>query len=364
MKTLDHFSYELGAADCFCEMVRAGVKRLALAHPCATKEERDQYLPYFEKLCGQYGVQMYVEDEPLLTDLFPLSLNRGKYNALFYQEERVLQEYLGLKGEKAAALAQGTYSQVRRDIAWRFGKLLSYTDEGIRRLLRENQERELNLFCNGGGCGEQTAGELACFRALLDRTKPLLYVPLAMEPAEYPGCLSWIAEELAPWEGTIHMVERGEDLAELDFSRFSGVFLGGGNTYRLLGELRKGGGPKLKAFAREGGPVWGGSAGAIVLGASITPCSWEDENTEGLSELSGLGLIPGELSLFCHYGGQGESQECREFLESLSERMPILALPEEDTLLVGEKAVLWGKYPAWLFHQGRETAVSPGEAVI
>ena len=153
MKTLDHFSYELGAADCFCEMVRAGVKRLALAHPCATKEERDQYLPYFEKLCGQYGVQMYVEDEPLLTDLFPLSLNRGKYNALFYQEERVLQEYLGLKGEKAAALAQGTYSQVRRDIAWRFGKLLSYTDEGIRRLLRENQERELNLFCNGGGCG-------------------------------------------------------------------------------------------------------------------------------------------------------------------------------------------------------------------
>lgn len=34
MKPIDTFSYELGAADCFCEMVRAGVKRLALAHPC------------------------------------------------------------------------------------------------------------------------------------------------------------------------------------------------------------------------------------------------------------------------------------------------------------------------------------------
>ena len=30
----------------------------------------------------------------------------------------------------------------RRDIAWRFGKLLSYTDEGIRRLLESNTEKE------------------------------------------------------------------------------------------------------------------------------------------------------------------------------------------------------------------------------
>ena len=142
MRNIDHFSYQLGAADCFCEMVRAGVKQIALAHPCDTREARDEYLPYFEDLCQKYGVKLYVEDEPLLTDLFPLSLNRGKYNALFYQEERVLQEYLGLKGEKAAALAQGTYSQVRRDIAWRFGKLLSYTDEGIRRLLESNAEKE------------------------------------------------------------------------------------------------------------------------------------------------------------------------------------------------------------------------------
>ena len=142
MRTIDAFSYKLGAADCFCEMVRAGVKRLALAHPCNTKEERDQYLPYFEKLCGEYGVKLYVEDVPLLTDLLPLSMNRGKFNAIFYQEEAVLQEYLGLKAEKEQALKEGTYGQKRRDIAWRYGKLLSYTDEGIRRLLEQNQEKE------------------------------------------------------------------------------------------------------------------------------------------------------------------------------------------------------------------------------
>lgn len=142
MKPIDTFSYELGAADCFCEMVRAGVKRLALAHPCDSPQERDQFLPYFEELCRKYGVKLYVEDEAFLTDLFPLSLNQGKYNALFYQEGSALQEYLALKGEKKAALAQGTYGQARRDIAWRFGKLLSYTDEGIQRLLESNTEKE------------------------------------------------------------------------------------------------------------------------------------------------------------------------------------------------------------------------------
>lgn len=143
MRNIDTFSYRLGAADCFCEMVRAGVKRLALAHPCPTKEERDQYLPYFEKLCEEYGVKLYVEDVPLLTDLFPISMNKGKFNAIFYQEDAVLQEYLGLKAEKEQAQKEGTYTpEKRRDIAWRYGKLLSYTDEGIQRLLAGNQERE------------------------------------------------------------------------------------------------------------------------------------------------------------------------------------------------------------------------------
>ena len=143
MRSIDHFSYKLGAADCFCEMVRAGVKALALAHPCPTREERDEYLPYFQELCQKYGVKLYVEDVPLLTDLFPLSMNQGKYNALFYQEDSAIQEYLALKAEKQAAVEAGAYTpEKRRDIAWRYGRLLSYTDEGIQRLLESNTEKE------------------------------------------------------------------------------------------------------------------------------------------------------------------------------------------------------------------------------
>lgn len=141
--TIDKFSYKLGAADCFCEMVRAGVKKIALAHPCDTREERDSFLPEFEKLCREYGVKMYPEDDAFITDLFPVSMNKNRYNAIFYQEDEVLQAYLDLKEEKRQAQASGEYTpEKRRDIAWRYGKLLSYTDDGINRLLDGNQEKE------------------------------------------------------------------------------------------------------------------------------------------------------------------------------------------------------------------------------
>lgn len=142
MREIDPYSYHLGAADCFCEMVRAGVKRVALSHPCASKAERDAFLPDFDRLCRQYGVACYLEDDPLLTDLFPLSLNRGKFNVIFYQEEDALGDYLDLKAEKRAALAAGTYGALRENLARRYGKLLSYTDEGIARLLAANTEKE------------------------------------------------------------------------------------------------------------------------------------------------------------------------------------------------------------------------------
>ncbi|WP_322200850.1 hypothetical protein [Acutalibacter intestini] len=139
---IDKLSYRLGAADCFCEMVHAGVKRIALSHPCDSKDERDSFLPEFDKLCDKYGVHYYVENAAFLTDLFPLSLNQGKFNVIFYQDESALKEYLDLKAEKEKAISTGTYAECRENIAHQYGKLLSYTDEGIQRLLDANTEKE------------------------------------------------------------------------------------------------------------------------------------------------------------------------------------------------------------------------------
>ena len=143
MQTIDPYSYQCGVMDCFCEMVRAGVKSLALSHPMDTAEERDALLPYARELCQRYGNQLYIEDEPLLTDLFPASLNRGKHNILFYRAGHVLEEYLRLKERKAALVAGGAYfGGNRSQVAWDFGRLLSYPAEAIRQLVDENNDRE------------------------------------------------------------------------------------------------------------------------------------------------------------------------------------------------------------------------------
>lgn len=143
MQEIHTYSYKLGAADCFCEMVRAGVKRLALAHPCDTREERDSFLPAFEELCKEYSVKMYCEDEGFLTDLFPVSMNKDRFNVIFYFEDRDLQDYLDLKAEKAKLVAEGAYTgKARYDIAYRYGKLLSYRDSRIDMLIANNQEKE------------------------------------------------------------------------------------------------------------------------------------------------------------------------------------------------------------------------------
>lgn len=140
---MDVFSYRCGAIDCFNEMVRAGLKPLALAHPCDTAAERDSFLPFCQEICAQYGTRFFVEDDPLLTDLFPLSLNRDKFNILFYREEKVRLEYLALKEEKQSLLAQGEYrGEARRELACRFGALLGYPRERCLALIEENREKE------------------------------------------------------------------------------------------------------------------------------------------------------------------------------------------------------------------------------
>ncbi|MBQ1237401.1 MAG: hypothetical protein IKK98_03050 [Oscillospiraceae bacterium] len=143
MKPIDVYSYRCGVIDCFNEMVRAGLKKIALSHPTDTKEERDQLIGFSEKICQQYGNRFYIEDQPLLTDLFPVSMNRGKYNIIYYRDPADLAEYLSIKADKERLLQSGTYiSQERLSIAKRYGKLLSYSDEGILRLIEQNNEKE------------------------------------------------------------------------------------------------------------------------------------------------------------------------------------------------------------------------------
>ncbi len=142
MKKLDRYSYQCGVIDAFNEVVRAGVKRIALSHPADSREEAMELIPFSQQICQQYGNHFYLEESPLLTDLFPISLNKGKYNIIYYRQEDIRQ-YLALKKRKQQLLEQQAYQgEARRQIAVEYGKLLSYSPETIERYLAQNEEKE------------------------------------------------------------------------------------------------------------------------------------------------------------------------------------------------------------------------------
>ena len=143
MRKIEDFSYQCGVIDCFNEMVYAGVKSLALSRPMDSAEERDALIPFARESCQRYGNQFYIEDEPLLTDLFPISMNLGKHNLLFYRANHILEQYLRLKAWKNSLIEEKVYfGGNRTQVAWDFGRLLSYPEEVIRRLIADNPEKE------------------------------------------------------------------------------------------------------------------------------------------------------------------------------------------------------------------------------
>lgn len=143
MRTIDSFSKTVGSMSTFNEMLSCGAKNLALGVPVLDKALRDEHMVYAKQICEETGTQCVEEDDPFLTDLFRASLNKDKYNILFYKDEFYLNAYYHLKARKKALVESGNYSgEARYMIAYDFGKLLSYTDEAIHRMIAACVDRE------------------------------------------------------------------------------------------------------------------------------------------------------------------------------------------------------------------------------
>ena len=132
--TIDQRSYVLGGIGAFAEMVGAGAKTLALSAPLPPGE-MDALEADARRIAAQNGAEIYREKDFLVTDLFPGELTDGMHVLLIYRGE-TLDAYLALKGEKERLEGAEAYDErARIEIARRFGRLLSYSDERIAALL-------------------------------------------------------------------------------------------------------------------------------------------------------------------------------------------------------------------------------------
>jgi len=214
----------------------------------------------------------------------------------------------------------------------------------------------LKIFLCGGGDGTQSASAYRHFADVIDSTKPLLYIPLAMERTQYPDCYRWITAELTHLHlPGIKMVQSASELERIDLNRYCALFIGGGNTYKLLWELKAGECfEKISRYIRQGGVVFGSSAGAIIFGGDLESCQLDDANDIGLTDTTGFDLLDGAC-LLCHYTNRTPEKDeaSTRYLIQLSARKKVIALPEEDTLYInGEKLELIGTRPWYIFENG------------
>ena len=214
----------------------------------------------------------------------------------------------------------------------------------------------MKVFLCGGGADIQTVEANKRLNEVIDHSKPCLYVPLAMEPEKYDGCEEWIKGELKNVDiPYIKTVKSADELAAENLNDYSMIFIGGGNTFKLLKNLKVSGAfDKIKEYLNSDEVVFGGSAGAIIFGEDLEACGLDDENEVNLTETGGFDILNG-ISILCHYTNRTaeKDEKSRQYLLEISKRRKVIALPEEVTLFVnGDDIEVIGNAPYYIFENG------------
>jgi len=130
----------------------------------------------------------------------------------------------------------------------------------------------------------------------------------------------------------------GEDIKkELEkLDRCNVLLISGGNTYELLRNLRISGfDKKIVEFSeRDDTVVVGFSAGAVVLGTTLRLLEyrWEelkDNNTVGIKDIDGLGIIDKEI--FPHYT-DGDKEDLDKYIKKFNTE--VITLKDDEFLVV------------------------------
>ncbi len=205
----------------------------------------------------------------------------------------------------------------------------------------------------GGGYLDYAETEL---RDFLGTTKRVLFIPFALH--DHAGYAGRVREKFQALGVAVDSLHEARDVEE-SVAAAEAVFIGGGNTFRLLKKLYDLNLlDALRARVREGMPYLGSSAGSNVAGPTIRTTN--DMPIVEPPSFTALGLIPFQLNP--HYldpepgsTHMGETREERivQFLEE--NETAVLGLREGAWIRVESGAMrLGGTSGARLFRRGHE----------
>lgn len=216
----------------------------------------------------------------------------------------------------------------------------------------------MRLLLCGGGSGEKTVLVNAKFNEIIDHNKKLLYIPLAMDKERYPSCIKWLENEMKNVSlKEIEMITDAKEICEKNLQDYSAIFIGGGNTFKLLKELKDSGAfDILSEYIKNNGIIYGCSAGAIIFGKDIECSIYMDPNDVELKDTKGFNTLDG-FSFVAHYTNESKEQTkiATDYLLNYSkDKEAIYALPEEDTIYInGDEKEIIGTKNYYIFKNGK-----------
>ena len=203
----------------------------------------------------------------------------------------------------------------------------------------QNVMKDSRIYLSGGGNEKQSFPLDKFFFDTFPKNGSFLYIPVALRGNKlYPTAHIWMKSILEIHERNDIQFETADDLSKYrleDLKNFDAIYIGGGNTWSLMQELMDSDfSQELISYIKNGGVVYGGSAGAIVLGKNID--THDDENKINLKDTSGFNFLS-DYSVACHYTDK-QSDRFKDW--AISHKSPILCLPEETGLMFGNDSIL------------------------
>jgi dipeptidase E len=221
------------------------------------------------------------------------------------------------------------------------------------------------LFLSGGGDIEMSYSFDSLFFNSLPQSAHVLYIPVAMATTmtKTEASFDWFSKLISSHSNSdrhldFTMWNAGDSLPILH--NYDAVYVGGGNTYRLLVVLEKLGMlDALKKYIRNSGVYYGGSAGAVIVGKSLRTV--EEENLKNYSKHDGMNFI-NNLSIFPHFSDNEEQKNAVKIICS-DHDLIVAALPEGSGLVIDECGInVYGNIH--VYEQEKETILYTSGQII
>ncbi len=221
----------------------------------------------------------------------------------------------------------------------------------------KSMERKGVIYLSGGGDEQKTEKIDSFFLDHLPK-KSILFIPIGKtgDRNGYRKSSVWLANKLNNLHKGLVEISLVTDLKNCpDLERFSAIYIGGGNTYKLLHLMKRDGFlPLLRNYITSGGVVYGASAGAVLMGVDISTYIEEkylpDNEKRGYRSTEGMALVGG-YSILTHFE-EGDRQKVEKYFRRKTD--PVIAIPSGTAVMVmGKTAKVTGTGCVYIFHKGR-----------